>query len=607
MKIRICFFVLFTTLFLSAQQEEKVVARVGDYKIYESEFQERFDFSAHPKLLNKSEKIEAKRDFLKQLIAEKLLSLNAREKGYDTLQVFSNIISPLRDMYVRDALYSLEIKNKIAISPQEIIEGLERIKKICKVKFIHSVDEMEINDIYKSLKSGASFDSLLEQRAESKDQPRDVTFGTMEKPFEDSLYNLIPGRFTSPLKSEDGYYILKLVDTEPNPDLKDQEMVLDDVKRIVKTRNEYKVYLDYYHNFFDDFRITADRGVFENLISIFTPRFHEKYSDNESAVYNKYYLNGIEVTSAFDLMKADNKNKIFIDLGEKKIKADYFLNKLSHNGFYVRDIDEKSIRASLSSYIRKFIEDELLTIEGISKGLNNSPEVKKYIRMWEDSYLSKMLMVNMFDSIKVSEEEAYSVYKQNDWAESPLELVNILEILTDSLQIVEHILNELSSGKDFRDLAKQYTRRDSLKERGGEFGFFPVTMYDEIGKAALNMEIGDIYGPIKLDGGYSIFQLIGRKTDTTGYTKSYQEVKNNLISHLTLLKFEKYVNEYNAMLANKYGVEIYEDVLNEIENTYLNLVVVRYMGFGGEIFAVPYTEQFSGWYDIWIKDKDKIP
>jgi len=607
MKIRICFFVLFTTLFLSAQQEEKVVARVGDYKIYESEFQERFDFSAHPKLLNKSEKIEAKRDFLKQLIAEKLLSLNAREKGYDTLQVFSNIISPLRDMYVRDALYSLEIKNKIAISPQEIIEGLERIKKICKVKFIHSVDEMEINDIYKSLKSGASFDSLLEQRAESKDQPRDVTFGTMEKPFEDSLYNLIPGRFTSPLKSEDGYYILKLVDTEPNPDLKDQEMVLDDVKRIVKTRNEYKVYLDYYHNFFDDLRITADRGVFENLISIFTPRFHEKYSDNESAVYNKYYLNGIEVTSAFDLMKADNKNKIFIDLGEKKIKADYFLNKLSHNGFYVRDIDEKSIRASLSSYIRKFIEDELLTIEGISKGLNNSPEVKKYIRMWEDSYLSKMLMVNMFDSIKVSEEEAYSVYKQNDWAESPLELVNILEILTDSLQIVEHILNELSSGKDFRDLAKQYTRRDSLKERGGEFGFFPVTMYDEIGKAALNMEIGDIYGPIKLDGGYSIFQLIGRKTDTTGYTKSYQEVKNNLISHLTLLKFEKYVNEYNAMLANKYGVEIYEDVLNEIENTYLNLVVVRYMGFGGEIFAVPYTEQFSGWYDIWIKDKDKIP
>ena len=76
---------------------------------------------------------------------------------------------------------------------------------------------------------------------------------------------------------------------------------------------------------------------------------------------------------------------------------------------------------------------------------------------------------------------------------------------------------------------------------------------------------------------------------------SYAELREQLISHVTLLKFEKYVNEYNARLANKYGVEIYEDVLNDIDNIYMNLVVVKYMGFGGEIFAVPYTEEFSSY------------
>jgi len=64
------------------------------------------------------------------------------------------------------------------------------------------------------------------------------------------------------------------------------------------------------------------------------------------------------------------------------------------------------------------------------------------------------------------------------------------------------------------------------------------------------------------------------------------------------------VNEYNVRLANKYGVEIYEDVLRDIDNIFMNLVVVRYMGFGGEIFAVPYTEQFLGWYDLWLKNKN---
>ena len=603
MLIRIYLLVTTAFIMINAQQEEKVVAKVGDYKIYESEFKERFDFSAHPKLLQKSDKLAAKHEFLEQLIAEKLLSLHAIEKGYDTLQVFSNIISPLENMFIRDALYSLEIKNKIAYPTEEISEGLRRINKLLKVKFLHSKNKTELLNIHLLLKSGASFDSLLSLRPESKDQefPRNVTFGTMEKPFEDSLYSLKPGECTTSLESKDGYYILKLIDIEPNPDLKGQDMVLEDVKRIVETRAEYKQYLNYYHNFFDEFRITADREIFENLISIFINGFQAKYLGNES---EKIYLNGVEVTSAFILMEPDNQKKTFIKLNNKNVKADYFLNKLSHDGFYIRDIDEKSIRASLSSYIRKFIEDELLTIEGVKKGLNNSPEVKKYIEMWKDSYLSKMVMVDMFDSIKVSEEEAYSVYEQNDWKETPLELVNIAEVLTDSLDVIEIILNELSAGKDIRDLARQYTKRDSLKDRGGEFGYFPVTKHGEIGKAAFKMETGDVYGPLKLEEGYSVFQLIGKKTDTTNYSKSYEEIREELITHLTLLKFEKFVNEYNAKLAHKYGVEIYEDVLNEIENTYLNLVVVRYMGFGGEIFAVPYTEQFSLWYNIWLKSKD---
>jgi foldase protein PrsA len=218
-----------------------------------------------------------------------------------------------------------------------------------------------------------------------------------------------------------------------------------------------------------------------------------------------------------------------------------------------------------------------------------------------------MLMVNIFDSIKVSEEEAYTVYKKNDWNDIQPELINIAEVLTDSLEIVETVLNELSEGKNIKDLAKQYTKRDSLKERGGEFGFFPMTKHGAIGRIASRMEIGEVYGPLKLDNGYSVFQLIDKKKDSTHYSKSYDEVKEELITHLTLIKFEKYINEYNALLAEKYGVEIYEDVLKGIENIFVNLVVVRYMGFGSEIFAVPYTEQFSGWYDIWLLNKDLMP
>jgi len=627
MLIRIHFILVIICFSLNAQQEEKVVAKVGSYKLYESEFQERFDFSVHPKLLNENDKLASKHEFLEQLIAEKLLSLEAQEMGYNHSEIFSDIITPLENMFVRDALYNYEIKNKTAYSNDEIIDGIKKINKLLKMKFIYSRNREEIEHLYSLLIRGVSFDSLLLLRSESKDQlvPREITFGTVAEEIEDSVYNLKQGEFTGPMESKDGYYILKLVGVGQNQNLKDKERALDDVKRIVEKRAEYKRYLSYYHSFFSNYKITSDREIFENLIKIFVSKIKAKYQfdhteiNNNSLVPNssKFYLRGSEISSALELLGSELRDKTFIDVVKKEIKVKYFLNQLCQDGLYIKDTNEINLRASLSSYIRKFIEDELLTAEGNKKGLKNSPDVEKYLNMWKDSYLSKMLMMSLFDSIKVTEEEACSVYIQNEWNDIPLELVNVVEILTDSLIIVETVLNELSKGGNIKVLAREYTIRDSLKDKGGEFGFFPITKHGEIGKIASQMKIGDVYGPLKLDEGYSVFQLIDRipltqssidsiASFTEKNREEFNELKDQIIMQLSLSKFEKFVNEFNASLAQKYGVEIYEDVLDGIDNVFMNLVVVRYMGFGGEIFAVPYTEQFSGWYDIWLKNKNMI-
>ena len=110
----LCTLLIIVNTYLPAQQD-RVVARVGPVKIYESEFRDRFDFSAHPNLLQKSDQLAAKKEFLKQLIAEKLLSLDAREKGFDTTDSFKKIMTPLRNMFLRDALYKDEIKNKVSV------------------------------------------------------------------------------------------------------------------------------------------------------------------------------------------------------------------------------------------------------------------------------------------------------------------------------------------------------------------------------------------------------------------------------------------------------------------------------------------------------------
>jgi hypothetical protein len=334
--------------------------------------------------------------------------------------------------------------------------------------------------------------------------------------------------------------------------------------------------------------------------------FQEKYSSADNKVINKCYLIGPEVSNALYSLEPEMIVKPFIKL-ENTVSLKLFLNQLGQEGFYVKDTSELSIRSSLSSYIRKFIEDQILTAEGKKYEFNNSFDVKKYTAMWKDYYLSKMLMMEIFDSIKVSHEEAYSLYKKNQDLNFRLPLVNIAEVLTDSLRVVETVLNELAQGKSIKELAEKYTKRDSLKDKGGEFGYFPITKYGELGKIASRMSIGEVYGPLKLDEGYSVFQLLDKKEDTANYKMDYADIKDQIIMMLTMEKYEKYVNEYNARLALKYGVKINDDVLKDIENSYLNMIVVRYMGFGGEIYAVPYTEQYSGWYKIWQKNQNAVP
>lgn len=595
--------ILLNLSFLNHAQDDKVLAKIGPMNIYESEFRERFDFSAHPKLLQNSDTLAVKEEFLHQLIAEKLLSLEAREKGYDTSADFKSIFIPLENMFIRDALYKKEIKDKISDNQEDIKEGLNRILKVLNVEFIFSKQENEISKIYNQLISGTNFDSLLSYRKENSANPKLIKFGTMEKSVEDVVYSLEQGQYTSPVKGEDGFYIFKLISIENNPDIKNTESASEEVKKIVRTREEYQRYLDYYHNFFKDIKITADKVIFEKLSKIFISEFKSKYSEvNDNT--NKFYLKGEEIYQSLNKTDSESLNKIFINIKDKPIKIKSFINQLSLDGLVVKDLNEMNIRSSLSAYIRKYIEDQLLTAEGYKEGLENNPEVKKYTGMWEDSYLSKLLMVHMFDSVSVSEEQAYSVYQQNDWKRTPPQLINIAEVLTDSLSIAEKVLNELNKGANIKDIARKYTKRDSIRDKGGEFGYFNITQHGEIGRIASQLNINDIYGPVKLDEGYSIFQILDKKDDTTSYTMSFNEVKEQLIEKLTLAKFEKYINEYNSALANKYGVEINDDALKNFDDIFMNLVVARYMGFGGEIYAVPYTEEYSGWYEIWQKGRN---
>jgi parvulin-like peptidyl-prolyl isomerase len=172
---------------------------------------------------------------------------------------------------------------------------------------------------------------------------------------------------------------------------------------------------------------------------------------------------------------------------------------------------------------------------------------------------------------------------------------------------VESVIRELEKGADFRKLASLHTKRTWTKNNGGEFGFFPVTMYGDIGTIAAQMNIGEIYGPIKLSEGYSVFKLIDKRENSIDTIMSFDESKENIRKNLAYKKLSDFFIDYTVKLANKYGVSINEQLLKAISVSDLSMFAYRYMGFGGRINAVPMALPFTEWFLPWKENKKLVP
>ncbi len=589
----------------SQQIDDKRVARIGSKVITEREFLERYEFSPGLQRNNKSDTEPSKLEFLYTIIAEKLWAQQSSALGLDILEVMKFSRDEFEKMFVRDALYKKEITEKIKISNDELLQAFYRNRNRLKVNFIFSEDENEIQKIYSMIIQGIVFDSVLIVRPEFDEQkdPWDVVYGQMDLPVEDSLYNLKVGEFTAPILTPDGWYIFRLTNKiesmlNTTEDLQKSNL---EAEKIIKARKSQKLHLKFFADFFNNKSVDANPVLFESLAGKISSRFEWKKNNHRIPDNNLFNLLSEDVNTIENEFGTDSLKLIFVEFENDPLTLKQYFRILAFDGFASEEYDILFIRKLLDTKTRQIIERELLAREGFKRGYNLLSEVQADVNMWVDNYLFQMLQNKFLDSVKVSDDEVYSYYKQLNKDEKYPQLINIVEILTDSLEIIDTILQGIKDGKGFNDLAKQYTKREWTKKNGGEFGFFPSSQFGEIGRIAATMKIGEIYGPLKVPEGYSIFKLIDKRDSVTVLPQPYDKVKDEYKRELLFLKSKLRIDSYTVDLAIKYGIGIDFDVLESIQVTNISSFALRKLGFGGKITAVPIVAPNVDWVEPWQK------
>jgi parvulin-like peptidyl-prolyl isomerase len=612
-KLYLLVYLLISSVIFSQNETEEVIATIGSIEITESEFLERFELTPQFNRQIKNQINARKLDFLYTLIAEKLWALEAAQKNYYIKSGVETAKSSIEKLYVRDALYKAEITDKITVSDAEIKKGLDRSVYSLKVNFLYSTNENEIYNFYKLLKLGVPFDSILVERSEYLEQrePINIEYGDLEDNVEDSVFALEVGEFTSPLIAADGWYVFNLVDKNPKimQSKKQEENTINAVKKIIVQSKENELYRNFYINFFKNRQVDVDQKLFKEIFL----NLHSAFRTKENYLKNKAPedLIHFEVNDLLRIEHEMGNKKLalpFLQFQNDPLTAKSFLRELIFDGFNSTSSDSLFLLEKFNRRVRTTIERELLAREGYRRGLHLLPDVKRSVGMWTDNYLFQAAKGEILDNVTVTDSAALIEYKRVNKAEVYPIQVNIIEVLTDSLELINKIRSDIDAGIDIKVLAAKFTKREWTKSKQGEFGFFPVTTFGEIGRIAAKMEIGDIYGPLKVPEGYSVFKLIDKKEQQVkepikDFELEKEKIKRNLAENIA---YEE-ILEKTVSFAERNKIEINYKKLQAIKVSTINSFAIRQMGFGGKITAVPLLAPFTEWVNEWLKQKQDLP
>jgi len=580
--------------------DRPVVARAGNVFVTEQEFLERFELL--PSFgRNRASRLEAaKLELLYSIIAEKLLAQQAAESGIAKDTLIQIGIGETRKLLARDELYRQEIIQKVSVSSEEILRGKQRAVRQVSIRFIYVPREEDARFIHSQLRRSADFGNIqLDSTYRAVRDTATVIFGDAEEAIEQAAYGLRQGQISGVIRAGTGWYILSATAIARNPYYTSMtpDVLHERVATMLRRRKE--------RNRLDEYLVDALKGKTGYArpapLRMLAGAMQEmcRESGRDSVVFltpqRAETLRGKAGPAVDDTIAVAGER--FWSLGE-------VIDRLAAKGFSIPQTGVKALPARLNTEMQILVQQELLAQEGLRRGLDTIPAVRRKMEMWSQYFLAGGMKDSVRRSIRVSEAEIWAYMKSLDSGVA-VPRVQIRELRTDSYVEMQEALVSLQNGASWSQVVSRWSNDPEAKRRGGLSVFFPITERPPIGALAAKMDVGERYGPIKVPGGVLFFELAAKSApatsrDTTSRPdRAYDDVRS--------MKERRAVTLTLARLGKQMGFEVYTDRLRMLKVSPVPMMTFRLLGFGGRMFEVPFVEPELDWLNVDSPGGDVLP
>ncbi|MEO0097615.1 MAG: peptidyl-prolyl cis-trans isomerase [candidate division WOR-3 bacterium] len=494
------------------------VASVDGWPITQIEFDERI--SRNPTAY---EKFEDKLKLLNEMIDERLLYCEAKKK--DLFSLIKDNYEEHRKMLVFQQWYQDEVVNKIKVSKKEKKGYYKKNKgnyireeqvKAREILVKELPQALELRD--KFIKNELAFDSIAKDTTInlSPNKNGDLGYfkkGTYDKAIEKVAFKLKVGDISKPIKTKEGYVLLKCEDKKPK-EVKKFKDVEGDIELRIKNEKINK----YFEEKIKSLMASALPVIDTQAI---------KENREEIAKFHNITIKSSQLEERISRLPPFVRPQFETPEGKKKL-------------------------------VENIIQEYLI--------LKEAESVKCYLRNSVFGPLQerlKSLLINQLkkeeisDKVIIKEEELKNDYKTNLKDFFVPEQVKAREIVVRSKELAEKVRMKLLKEKiPFDSLVKEYSVSQT-KYFGGDLGYFSKDdkhKPKEVIQFAFQAKKNEISKPIKLND--TTFVIIKKEDHKKAHYRPFDEVKDKIERKLRKEKEEQLYNEFIADLRKKANIEI---------------------------------------------------
>lgn len=539
----------------SSKVDENVLAKIDDLEVTEAHFVSAFKNYYYRTGQALQPSPQTKANVLDAEFSTYVLAAHAFKSGMADTWRSQKQLGMIQRKVMAEEYLKREVLDNIGVNEDDLQTLFLRFNTKVRASHLYAPDLESANKLYERLQNGEDFEKLAKevfQNAYLANNGGDVgefTVDEMDIAFENAAFSLQVGEISTPVKTKQGYSIIKLTDRYTTPII--TEFQYNSTKHqfvgLAKQRKDElatRVHLE---------RTVQSLNINEALIEEIWEAFSQ--SQHSTPLIAENYQLHIPLPIPDEAIIAAKGNYTFT------------VRDLKQEGAYTPDdiLDRINTAHRFSEFIKGLAYRSYILDDFSRKYDASQPEIAGSINHTFYNFLAAEVIEKLKAEMEFTEEELFQEFAEfRDFYDFPM-MMNLARIVVDSREKGKEVVKKLQSGMPWKQALRQYSieKQDLLVD--GELGLQPLTNLGSHAFQVKDLQEGEIAGPFDYQTGklmvYKVLEI------QPGRSATFAEVRDLVDEVLRQKRLPAYQKEFIEQVKKEHHAVLNYEKLNSITIT----------------------------------------